>query len=112
MVKKWIIWFLALAFLNLSIAPDFAFGFYDQSAGAEGTGIVVAGIILVSIIILAVGSIVKHKKEPPEQPKDQEHDTKMSSELKLDNQHLAQILCETNYDNQRAPSGEIVLVSW
>lgn len=118
MVRKGIIWFLVLAFLSVSIAPDFALGYFEGGFGSASNdqgGIVIAGLIIVGAIVLTIASIVrsKHKKEQPELPEEQNQNTKMSYEMHPYNQPFTQNSGESNYDNQRVtPSGDIVLVSW
>lgn len=110
--------FLVLAFLSVSIAPDYAFGYFDGGFGhdySDKGGIVIAGLIIVGVLVFTIASIVrsKHKKEPNELPEEQNENTKMSYETHPYNQPSTQNSVETDYDNQRfTPSGDIVLVSW
>jgi len=104
MVRKRIIWLLVLAFLNISIAPDSAFGYFEGgfSSGANDQGgIVIAGLIIVGVIVLTIASIArsKHNKYPIELPEEQKEDIKISYEINLDDQPVT-------------PSGDIVLVRW
>jgi hypothetical protein len=118
MVRKGIIWFLVFAFLSVSIAPDFAFGYFEGGFGSGANdqgGIVIAGLIIVGALVLTIASIVrsKHKKEPTELSEEQNQNTKMTYEIRPDNQPFTQISCETNYYNQRVtPSGDLVLARW
>jgi Ca2+/H+ antiporter len=116
MIKKVIILFLVTAFLNFMITPEFAFaqGSFPQiDAVPDKSTMLIGGLIVVGVIVLAVLLISHAKRSKDEQPKDQEHDTKMSSELNLDNQPLTQKSYETNYDDQLiTQSGQLVLLKW
>lgn len=118
MIKKVIILFLVTAFLNFMITPEFAFaqGSFPQiDAGAvpDKSTLLIGGLIVVGVIVLTVLLISHAKRSQDEQPKDQAHDTKMSSELNLDNQPLTQKSYETNYDDQLVTqSGQLVLLKW
>lgn len=117
MIKKVIILFLVTAFLNFMITPEFAFaqGSFPQDINAvpDKSTLLIGGLIVVGVIVLTVLLISHAKRSKDEQPKDQAHDTKMSSELNLDNQPLTQKSYETNYDDQLVTqSGQLVLLKW
>jgi len=134
MIRKWIIWFLVLAFLNFIIVPDYVFasGSFDigpSGYDGEGMAMAVGAVIVLGLIIAGIVALAKHLKSPTEQPQDQEHDNEMLPNTNLDNQIITpsgevpllpqeqkqdtEISPNTNLDNQLiTPSGEIVLVQW
>jgi len=117
MIKKVIILFLVTAFLNFMITPEFtsAQSSFPQDINAvpDKSTLLIGGLIVVGVIVLTVLLISHAKRSKDEQPKDQAHDTKMSSELNSDNQPLTQKSYETNYDDQLVTqSGQLVLLKW
>jgi hypothetical protein len=115
MFRKGFIWFLVLAFLSVSIAPDYAFGYFDGGFGhdySDKSGIVIAGLIIVGALVFTIASIVR-SKHTTELPEEQNENTKMPYEIQPYNQPSTKNSVETNYDNQRVtPSGDVVLVNW
>jgi hypothetical protein len=135
MIKKGIIWFLVLAFLNFIIVPDSVFAgdsFHIDpfgSSGGEGAGIALAALLVVGLIIAGIVALTKHSKSPADKPKEEKKDIETSPETDIDNppanptgqislipeeqKQNDEILLNTNFDNQLiTPSGEIVLVRW
>ncbi len=113
MIKKSIIWFLVLVFLNFVIMPDFvsAGGMMVGDKGKADTIIIGTGLVLTAIIIAAV--LIKHSDKKKELLKDQAHDNKISSGIHLDYQSSTQMSYEPKYDDQLiTPSGLLVLHMW
>jgi hypothetical protein len=135
MIKKGIIWFLILAFLNFIIVPDYVFAgepsmpHIDVSPSPSlSPAAVIGGVVLLVLVITGIVYLVKkHPSKPTEQPKDP--NAKISSVTNLDEQLITppgqisllhqeqkqdtEISLNTNFDNQLiTPSGEIVLVRW
>lgn len=103
MIKKWIIWFLALTFLNFVIVPDFVFAgeggmpHIDVSPGPSPAAII-GGVIILGLVIVGIVYLTKkHPSTPTEQPKDP--NTKISPVTNLDEQLIT-------------PSGQIALLRW
>jgi Ca2+/Na+ antiporter len=131
MIKKGIIWFLVLAFLNFIIVPDYVFagGSYYIGPSKEDVAIGLGAAIVLVLIIVGIVALVKHSKSPNKKPQEQKQDTEISPDTNLDNQLItpsgeislltqdqkqdSEMLPDTNLDNQLiTPSGEIVLVQW
>ena len=135
MMRKWIIWFLVLAFLNFIIVPDsvLAGGSYNigplGSSGGEGAGIALAALLVVGLIVAVIVKLVKHSKSPEEFPGEQNKDTEISPAPHLDNQNITpsgdilplpqeqnkdiEVSHDTYLDEQIfAPTGEVVIVQW
>ncbi len=135
MIKKGIILFLVLAFLNFIIVPDYVFagGSFDIGpigpSGGEAAAMAVGAVIVLGLIIVGIVALAKHLKSPAEQPQDQKQDTEMLPKTNIDNQIITpsgeisllpqeqkqdtEISSNTNLDNQLiTPPGEIVLVRW
>jgi hypothetical protein len=130
MIKKGIICFLVLAFLNFVIVPDYVFaggyiGFSDNQVAAMTFG----AVLVIGLVIVGIASLVKHLKSPADKPKEEKQDTEISPKTDLDNppanppdqisllseeqKQNDEILLNTNFDNQLiTQSGEIVLVRW
>jgi hypothetical protein len=105
MIKKWIILFLVLTFLNFIIAPDYVFagssfvGPIDPISGGEATAVVIGSAVVLGLIIVGIVLLAKHSKSPTptEQPKDP--NTKISPVTNLDEQLIT-------------PTGELILARW
>ena len=103
MIKKGIMWFLVLSFLNFTIVPDYVFAgegsmpHIDVSSSPSPAaiigGVVILGLVIVGIVYLAK----KHPSTPTEQPKDP--NTKISPVTNLDEQLIT-------------PTGQIALLWW
>jgi hypothetical protein len=132
MIKKGIIWFLVLAFLNFIIVPDYVFagGSFDIGpVGPSGdeAAIALGALLVVGLIIVGIVALAKHSRSPNKKPQEQKLDTEISPDTNLYNQLITpsdeislltqdqkldtEMLPDTNLDNQLiTPSGEIVLV--
>ena len=106
MIKKWIIWFLVLTFLNFVIVPDYVFaggGSFDIGpigpSGGEAAAVVIGSAVVLGLIIVGIVLLAKHSKSPTptEQPKDP--NTKISPVTNLDEQLIT-------------PTGQIALLRW
>jgi len=109
MIKKGIMWFLVLAFLNFIIVPDYVFaggssGGYNLGSmdigpsGGEVAAIGIGALVVLGLIIFGIVKLAKHSKSPTptEQPKDP---TKISPVTNLDEQLIT-------------PRGELILARW
>jgi hypothetical protein len=132
MIKKGIIWFLVLVFLNFIIAPDYVFAgnYFDiGSSGGQAEAITVGAILILGLIIVGIVALTKHSKSPTDKPQEEKKDIETSPETDPDNppanppdqisiipeeqRQDDEILLNTNFDNQLiTQSGEIVLVRW
>lgn len=109
MIKKGIMWFLVLAFLNFIIVPDYVFAVdsFDFNigsigpSGGEAAPYVIGGVIVLGLIIVGIVLLAKHSKSstPTEQPQEQKEDTGISPVSNLDEQLIT-------------PSGQIALLRW
>jgi len=131
MIKKGLIWFLVLAFLNFIIVPDYVFAGSYSGIGPskESVAIGVGAAIVLGLIIVGIVALAKHSKSPTEKPQEQKQDTGISPDTKLDNRLISpsdqisllpqdqkqdtSISLNTNLDNQLiTPSGQIALLRW
>ena len=103
MIKKGIIWFLVLAFLNFVIVPDFVYADMFSGdigpSGGESAAYVIGGVIVLGLIIVGIVALAKHSKSPTEKPQEQKEDTGISPVTNLDEQLIT-------------PSGQIALLRW
>ncbi len=108
MVKKSIVWFLVLAFLNLIITPGFvsaADGVFasgiDVGPSRSDVALVAGGAILLGLIIVGLVYLAKkHESTPAEQPQDEKQETPRT----LHFQHPD--------EQSMTPSGQIALLRW
>ena len=131
MIRKWIIWFLVLTFLNFIVIPEcvFARSGYMGSPDGEGVALAIGAVVVVGLVIAGIVALAKHLKSPAEQPQDQKQDTEKLSETNLDNQHITpsddisplpqeqdkdiEVSPDTHLDEQIfTPTGEVVIVQW
>ena len=83
MIKKGIMWFLVLAFLNFIIVPDYVFagGSFDIGpigpSGGEAAAVVIGSAVVLGLIIVGIVLLAKHSKSstPTEEPQEQKGDT-------------------------------------
>jgi len=107
MIKKWIIWFLVLTFLNFVIVPDYVFaggGSFDIGpigpSGGEAAAVAVV-VVVFGLIIVGIALLAKHSKSstPTKEPQEQKEGTGISPITNLDEQLIT-------------PSGQIALLRW
>jgi len=134
-MKKWIIWFLVLAFINFMVVPDYVVagepGMPQIDAGSSfdlNPAAVIGVTVILALVITGIAYLIKkHKNKTAKQPKDP--DTNILPDTNLNNQGITPsgeitiipqeqkqdtgISPIVNLDDQFTnPSGEIVLVQW
>lgn len=116
MIKRWIVYLLVLAFLNLIIAPDFAFAKSRKEPLPDWSGLFEepsAGVLLIGLgLTLGVIFIVKAILNPsPEIPKDQNEGPK-DQKMEPKEQHQDSTTFSNIHEESLTPSGNVVVFRW
>ncbi len=102
MIKKTVMWFLVLAFLNFSFLPDFviADGQFGGPSSTEVGIAVIGGLIVVGLIVFGISRLAKKTDSQSEQPQDQKENLPTSQTFQQpDEQPLTS-------------SGQLAVLSW
>ncbi len=105
MVRKSIVCFLVLAFLNLIITPGFvtAAAFPQIEVGPSRSDMAVAAGVAVAAVLIIVGLVYlvkKHQSAPAEQPQDEKQEAPQTLHFQYPDEQLI------------TPSGQIALIRW
>jgi len=99
MIKKSIIYFLVLAFLNFLIVPECSFA-YDGSTMGIDKGAVVA--VAVGLVVVVVGVALLVRSASKQSVQSQDHQQKPAET----------VLSKINDGQFTSPSGQIALLRW
>jgi hypothetical protein len=104
MVKKNVVWFLVLAFVNLVITPGFAFaqqgfGPIDIDTGPSHSAVLIGGLIVVAVCV-GIYLLTKRSPTPNEQPQGQKQEAPQSLHFQQPDEQLT------------TPPGQIALLRW
>jgi hypothetical protein len=108
MIKKSVMWFLVLAFLNFILVSDFVFadsgyadvGHYGGPSGGEVVFAIIGGVIVIGLIVFGVSKLSKKTDSQSEQPQDQKEDLPKSLNFQRPD------------EQPFAPSGQLAVLSW
>lgn len=105
MVKKRVVWFLVLAFVNLVITPGFAFaeqggfGPIDVDTGPSKSAVLIGGLIVVALGV-GIYLLTKRSPTPKEQPQGQKQEVPQS------------LYFHSLMNSSQLHTGQIALLKW
>ena len=100
MIKKSIICFLVLAFLNFVIMSDVALADGVMMSSGAKTSIAIGAAVIVGLVIVGAVLLDKHVSKEKEQPQDQMQGPTNPTSFKNYEEHIS------------TPSGQIALLRW
>jgi hypothetical protein len=102
MIKKSVMWFLVLTFLNFSLLPDFviADGEFGGPSSTQVGVAVIGGLIVVGLIVFGISRLAKKTDSQSEQPQDQKENLPTSKNFQQPDEQLP------------APAGRLAVLSW
>ncbi|MDH4231730.1 MAG: hypothetical protein OEW04_06840 [Nitrospirota bacterium] len=108
MIKKSVIWFLVLAFLNFQLVSDFVFadsgfanvGHMGGPSGGEVVAAVIVGVIVIGLIVFGVSKSLKKTDAQSEQPQDQKENPPRGRNF------------QQSDEQPLTPSGQFAVLSW
>lgn len=120
MIKRWIVYLLVLAFLNLIIAPDFVFAKSRKEPLPDWSGLFEepsAGVLLIGLgltlgVIFIVSAILNPSNPSTEKPKDQNVEPIYPSTEKPKDQNQDIEIASNSHDKPLTLSWNVVVFRW